>query len=182
MYGVLQRKIEESGNDRQERLMLSFEKMFAREKGTALWELFNFWLGKKVGNAELPQERDFIDPNHLPKECRSATAWIEAEVEDPFNFVVRNHPSMSAWENQSDRRLAELESAMNARSIATEYMFCKKMRQPMYYEIEQNVGSNRRHYVRLLLPVLNDTHNVTKLVYAVRMFSATGLKSPSFNS
>ena len=56
MYGVLQRRVEESGEDRQERLTYSFDKMFARERKTALGKLFEYWHAKRLVSNELPDE------------------------------------------------------------------------------------------------------------------------------
>jgi hypothetical protein len=182
MHGILQRKVEQVGVDEQERLMLSFDKMFPRESGTALGVLFSYWQSKCSANGSLPSEEEFSSLNFLPNKTKFSTAWIDARTSDPFNFIVRNHPSMSDWGDQSNLRLGELASKMNAKSCAMDYLNCISLRQPMYHEIEQTVGSNSRHYVRLLLPVVNPSNYVTKLIYAVRMFSATGLRSPSTNS
>lgn len=176
MYGILHRRWEQSGNDEQERLMLSFDKMFTRERDTALGDLFSYWQAKRTNGDELPLENHFSPQELLPDSLRVYTAWVETETANPFNFVVRNHPSLSAWANQSDLRLSEIGSKMNAKSCAAEYLNCKNVRRPLYHEIEQTIEGNSRHFTRLLLPVIDNTNSVTKLIYAVRMFSATGLK------
>lgn len=182
MYGVENRLAEQCGDDLQERLTLSFDQMFARENQGPLGDLYKFWMQKRDSGEGLPSEETFTRRELLPESCQAFTAWVDASTPDPLNYVVRNHPSMSDWGNQSNLRLGQLSSKMNAKSCAREYLTCKSIRRPMYHEIEQTVGSNSRHYVRLLLPVLNDANSVTKLVYAVRMFSATGLRAPSTSS
>ena len=182
MYGVLQRRVEESGEDRQERLTYSFDKMFARERKTALGKLFEYWHAKRLVSNELPDESHFRSLDLLPEPCRIFTVSVEADEPDPFKFTVKKHPSLSAWGKHSIRRLGDLDSKMNVKSCVSEYLTCISSQQPMYHEIDQTMGSNNRHYVRLLLPVLGPSKNVTNLVYAIRIFSSTELEPPSTNS
>lgn len=182
MYGVLQRKVEQSGVDHQERLTLSLDTMFARERNSALGELFSYWLDKRKNITDIPLSSQFTELHQLPRLSQPHIAWVETQYDDPFNFVVRNHPGKSAWGDKSDLRLGDMDRSMNARSCTSEYMICKSMQKPMYSEITQKIGSINRHFVRLLLPVSDETKNVTKVVYAVRIFSATGLKSNSSSS
>ncbi len=182
MHGILQRKVEQVGADNQERLMLSFDKMFPRERHTALGELFMYWQAKRIDGEGLPYEDNFSSGELLPEPCRDFTAWVEATSPDPFNFTISKHPSLLEWGNRSNRRVGELDSMMNAKSCAVEYLACIKSRQPMYHEIEQTVGGHSRHYVRLLLPLLDKAKDVSRLFYAVRIFNGTGFGSSPASS
>lgn len=179
MYEVLQRKVEQSGCDQQERLTLSLDTMFARERHSAIGDLFSYWLSKRDGTAELPVSTQFSERHQLPNSILPFIASVETQFDSPLNYIVRNHPGKSAWGDKSDLRIGDFDNSMNARSCANEYMICKTMRTPLYSEISQNIGSKSRHFARLMLPISGEKNEVVKVIYAVRIFSATGFASNS---
>ncbi|NKB57901.1 MAG: hypothetical protein GKS00_16380 [Alphaproteobacteria bacterium] len=182
MYGILRRQYEESGTDQQERLMLSFDKMFSRERDTALGDLFSYWRLKCAGTSNLPNMNEFSSRSLLPQSARRFTSWLETETSNPLGFVLRNHPKLTAFGDHSNHRLGELTFKMNAKAIIKEYLYCKSLQRPLYHEIEQTVESNSRHFVRLLLPVVDDSGDVTRLVYAVRLIGAAAPPDSPANS
>ncbi len=182
MYGVLQRQVDQCGEDSQERLMMSFDKAFVRERDTKLGDLYRYWNEKRLLSKELPHESFFSNQEHLPNSCRNGVAWVNAMEADPFNYTIKKDSSLSAWGNRSLRRVGELDSPMNSRSCAREYLTCLNLQQPMYHEIEQTFGDNTRHYVRLLLPILNSSNKVESLFYALRIFKGAGVSDSSSNS
>ena len=182
MYGVLQRRCEQIGDHEQERLTLSFDTLFPRERDTALGDLFGYWREKRLDRADLPDESHFMSREMLPVSCRIHTAWVDADTENPFDYVIRKHPSLLEWGDRTVRRVGELDSMMNAKSCAMEYMTCIRSKKPMYHEITQTFGSDSRHYIRLLLPLFDGSNNVTRLFYAVRIFSSTVSESASSSS
>ena len=49
-----------------------------------------------------------------------------------------------------------------------EYEHCKHLRRPLYNEIDQVVRGICRHYVRLMLPLIEDKGEITKIAYVTR--------------
>ena len=169
MYGILQRREERSGGDRQERLTLSMAKMFGRERGGPLFTMHDYWQAK-CRRHDLPEARDFPPHRPLPPEAARRISWIDMASEDPFDFVLRNHLGLTpGFECFSDRRLGDHPSPMNAKSCAAEYLLCVRSRQPIYHEIDQILGGLVRQYVRLMLPAVDATGKVVRLVYVTRM-------------
>ena len=58
---------------------------------------------------------------------------------------------------------------MHYRACASEYLISIRERVPIYHEIDQAIGDISRHYVRLMLPVVDKMGRVVRLVYAVRI-------------
>lgn len=173
MHGIIQRRWEQSGSDQQERLKLSFNTMFPREKDNALRSLFDFWREKQALSGKTPRVEDFIYQDNLPESVTRYVCWIDATAENPFNFVTRDHPHLTAFTTLSDHRIGEHPCLMNVRAVVGEYLHCINTRQPTYFEIDQSFGSIDRHYVRLLLPVAENSDRVTRLVYAVRIVAGS---------
>ena len=182
MYGILRKQVDMCGQDSQERLMMSFDKAFMRERNTKLGELYRYWNEKRLLSNDLPHESYFSNSASLPNSCQSGVAWVDATEADPFNYTITKDSSLLAWGNRSRRRVGELASPMNSKSCAKEYMTCLNLRQPMYHEIEQTFGNSSRHYVRLLLPILNNVNKVESLFYALRIFKGAGVSDSSPNS
>lgn len=175
MYGVLQRRVEQAGDDRQERLMLSFDKMFAREKGNPLWSLFDFWNANRVSFDQIPSLDEFKYKSKLPRNITRYISWSDVTAEDPLNFVMHDHPNLTEFNDHSNCRLGDHPIPMNAKACAIEYLHCIHSRQPTYFEIDQSFGTISRHMVRLMVPVMDDNNKVTRLVYAVRIINSSAL-------
>lgn len=182
MLGVLQRRVEQSGDDHQERLMLSFEKLFPREKDTALWHLFQLWQDTSSQQGGTPIVDNFDYKSKLPDSINRYVCWSDVTPSDPFNFVMRDHAHLTAFSNHSNRRVGDHPVLMNARACAAEYMHCIKTRQPTYYEIDQTFGNISRHLVRMMVPVADSSGKISRLVYAVRIIGASALSAEDANS
>lgn len=169
MYGVLQRRYEKSGTDEQERLLLSFDRMFVREKGSALGKLFDYWREKQAIGGKLPVDEEFHYQNALPNELNRFVCWADVSSENPTSYITGHHANLSTFGNHSNRRLVDHPSKMNGWSCMAEYMKCIRSRRPFYHEIEQTIDNNHRHYFRLMLPIADPNDHVTKLIYAVRI-------------
>ena len=94
-------------------------------------------------------------------------SWIDVTPEDPLNFVLHDHRG-AAIENMSGKPLREVPYKIHMTACAAEYIRCKSFMQPMYHEIDQNIGPISRQYVRLLLPVMDRKRRVSKLFHAGR--------------
>ena len=171
MYGVLQRQEQWSGDDHQERLMLSFDKMFGRERDGALGVLFDYWLASRSQGKILPTIGNFCPKEFVPPYLARAVSSVDVTFESPLNYVFRDHPHFTPGFNDlSNCRLGDQPSEMNALACASEYICCIRSQQPMYHEINQKIGNASRCYWRLTLPVADSCGRVVKLYYAIRMF------------
>ena len=81
--------------------------------------------------------------------------------------AVPGHPG-AYFGNYSHTALLHHPFRLHAARCAFEYELCKRVRQPIYHEITQTVGSTYRSYVRLLLPTVDSLGKVQKLYYATR--------------
>lgn len=149
--------------------MLSFAKMFGRERGGPLFTMHDYWQAK-CRRHDLPEATDFPPHRPLPPSAASRVSWVDADSEDPFDFMIRNHrgptPGLGKF---TDHPIGEHPSPMNARSCAAEYLLCIGSRHPIYHEIDQVLGGLVRRYMRLLLPVVDATGTVVRLVYVTRL-------------
>lgn len=182
MLGVLQRRIEQSGGDEQERLMLSFDKLFSREKNNPLWELFHFWQNAASKHDGVPRVDEFDYKAKLPESVKRYISWSDVTPVDPFNFVSHDHVNLTNFRNHSNRRLGDYPAPMHARACAIEYLHCIRTRQPTYYEIDQTIGTINRHMVRMMVPVADQSGTVSKLIYAVRIIGASPSSSKDASS
>jgi hypothetical protein len=163
------------------RRQLSLREMAKREadaasgKPTSIRALFDYWKERRSVTA--------FDPNgaFTPEQFRWI-AWVDVSRPDPMSYVFRHHPGylLGDW---SGRSLKEYPNQIHARSLALEYLACKVVRQPSYYEITQTVGPVRRTYMRLLLPASGRGRFVSRLYYAIRYVSIeTGLPGESITA
>lgn len=173
MYGILHRRFEQAGENEQERLMLSFDKMFAREKNTALWNLFQMWQEKQSNASSTPTVDEFLYREKLSDTAKKYICWSDVSASDPFDFITRDHANLTSFSNHSDRRLGDHPVQMNAKACAVEYLHCVSTRQPTYYEIRQTYGSINRHFSRLMVPIADEMGKISRLVYAVRIINSS---------
>lgn len=157
-----------------ERRQLSLGEMVKREvdaatgKPTAVRALFDYWQERRSAAA--------FDPKgaFTPEQFRWI-AWVDVRRPDPMSYVFRKHPGF-LFGDWSGKALRDYPNQIHARSLALEYLTCKVVQQPSYYEITQTVGEVRRTYTRLLLPASGRRPSASRLYYAVRYVSIeTGL-------
>jgi hypothetical protein len=163
--------LQDGGSYSQERNQLTLDEMVKREvnpasgRPTPLRQLFDYWNSKRVGNTA---PSGAFNPKGLftPDEFRWVS-WVDVRHSDPMDFVLRSHPGF-LFGDWSGKALHEYPNDVHARSLALEYLTCKMIQQPSYYEISQTVGSVSRTYMRLLLPVQGLRKPLTRLYYATR--------------
>lgn len=158
----------------QERTHLSLDALATREVDaatgapTALLSLFDYWKVRKTGGVA---PRSVFDPKDAftPERLRWVS-WVDVHYSDPMDYVFRAHPHflLGDW---TGKALRDYPNAPHANSLALEYLTCKMIRQPSYYEIRQTVGGIGRCYTRLLVPVQGRSGPVTRLYYATRYVS-----------
>jgi len=172
MYQELERCIERRGDFFQIRRRISTDYLFERETGndtgesTPLKSLFEFWRDNRArGDAPLVDAIEERKPALSPK--ISHLSWIDVASENPFNFVLHNHPAR-IFGDFSNTKIGVYPHEFHAIRCAFEYEHCKKTRQPAYHEFEQIVGGYKRNYARLMVPALDKSGEVTKLFYTTR--------------
>ncbi len=155
----------------QERTQLPLDQMVAREvspvtgKPTALRSLFDYWQSRRTG--ETAPVCAFEPSNAFTPEEFQWVSWIDVRHPDPMDFVFQAHPGF-LFGNWSGKAVREYPNQIHAKSLALEYLTCKMVRQPSYYELTQRVGEVSRTYMRLLLPVEDRSRTVSRLYYATR--------------
>jgi hypothetical protein len=155
----------------QERSQLPLGEMVARGqsaatgKPTAVRSLFDYWQERRIGEAAPSSAFDPADA-FTPPEFQWVS-WVDVRHADPMDFVFQAHPGflLGDW---TGKALRDYPNEIHAKSLALEYLTCKMIRQPSYYELTQRVGDVSRTYMRLLLPVQDRHRNVSRLYYAIR--------------
>ena len=155
----------------QVRRQLTLNEMVEREvdaasgKPTTLRTLFDYWQSQRVGGI-VPASA--FDPKGLfTPEAFRWVACIDVRHADPMDFVFKSHPGFLSID-LTGRALRDYPHQTHARNVALEYLTCKMIQQPSYYEISQQIGTVRRTYTRLLLPVAGRRRPLTRLYYASR--------------
>lgn len=164
-------RLQGGGSYTQDRQQLTLDEMVKREvdpetgEPTTLRRLFDHWQSKREGSAT---PSGAFDPKGVftPDEFRWIS-WVDVRHSDPMDFIFRSHPGF-LFGDWSGKALHEYPNQVHAQSIAFEYLTCKMIQQPSYYEISQTVGTVSRTYVRLLLPVQGLRKPLTRLYYATR--------------
>jgi len=158
----------------QERNQLTLDEMVKREVDpatgapTALRQLFDYWHSKREGNAA--PTGAFNPKGAFTPDAFRWISWVDVRHSDPMDFILRSHPGF-LFGDWSGKALHEYPNPIHARSLALEYLTCKMIQQPSYYEISQSVGAVSRTYMRLLLPVQGLRKPLTRLYYATRYVS-----------
>ena len=158
---------EDGSLDEQTRILHSLDLLAERESETALGHLFQYW--RRRCDGDRPPLEDTFNPREvLPPELNLQLWWIDVTPENPLNFVLQGHKGI-AISNMSGKRLREVPYKIHMTACAAEYLRCKSFLQPMYHEIDQNIGGISRQYVGLLVPVKNRKGRITKLYNAGRL-------------
>lgn len=155
----------------QIRNQLTLDEMVKREADpstgapTTLRSLFDYWQISREGDTAPAAA---FDPRGVftPDEFRWVS-WVDVRHSDPMDFVFQSHPGY-LFGDWSGKALNEYPNEVHARSLALEYLTCKMIQQPSYYEISQTVGTVSRTYMRLLLPVQGLRKPLSRLYYATR--------------
>jgi hypothetical protein len=155
----------------QERTQRPLDQMVSREvspvtgKPTALRSLFDYWQSRRVGETAPACAFDPSDA-FTPEEFQWVS-WVDVRPADPMDFVFQAHPGF-LFGNWSEKTVRDYPNEIHAKSLALEYLTCKMVRQPSYYELTQQVGEVSRTYMRLLLPLEDRNRTVPRLYYATR--------------
>lgn len=160
-----------SGN-KYERAQLPLEEMFQREVDpetgapTPIRSLFEYWQDRH--SKTLPEAGAFNPKSAFtPVEFRWI-CWVDVRPSDPLDYVLRCHPG-EVFGDWSNKRLREYHDKYHGRRCAMEYLTCKMVKKPFYHEIRQTIGAVRRHYTRLLLPVVDRSREVVRLHYGINL-------------
>ena len=135
----------------------------ASGRPTSIRALFDYWKERRSADA--------FDPKgaFTPEQFRWIS-WVDVQRPDPMGYVFRHHPGF-LFGDWSGKSLEDYPNQVHARSLALEYLTCKVVQQPSYYEIAQTVGPVTRTYRRLLLPASGRGPFVSRLYYAIRYVS-----------
>lgn len=168
--------IERHPNFFQERIRMPLDELASREADpetgapTVVQNLFDYWQERRTGT--VPTLDSFEPQGVFSPDDLKWVSWIDVDSSDPLNFVLQDHPG-TVFGDWSGKALREYHIPHHARSCALEYLTCKTVQRPLYHEIRQTVGDVSRNYVRLLLPVVDRSRQITRLYYATRYIDSS---------
>ncbi len=156
------------GNDLQVRILYDMNAFAEKEVASHLDILHYYWSSLQLDEETLPKISEFHIEDVLPDSARNGVAWVDTTSEDPNNFIMRMHPDRpnpGFGKELTDRFLSEFPNKLHSKSLVLEYLRCKRWRIPLYHEIDQVINGVARHYTRLLLPLVSETGEVTRIYY-----------------
>lgn len=159
------------GNDFQLRILYDMNAFAEKEEASHLDILHYYWSSLQLDEDSLPKISEFRIHDVLPESARNSVAWIDTTAEDPNKFVLREHPDRphpGFGKELTDKFVSDFPNRLHAKSLVLEYLRCKRWRIPLYHEIDQVINGVARHYTRLLLPLVSETGEVTRLYYGYR--------------
>jgi hypothetical protein len=140
---------------------------------SVLRPMLGYWNSLNLGG-HLPRMNDLPPNSDAARSMQSELTLIDVSDPDPTNFLIEKHRECSnvPWLGQQleNKPLVEFPCQFIFRSMATEYLGVRELKEPRYQEAEQIIGGVTRHFVRLLLPVADDKKNVTKILIATRRY------------
>jgi len=172
---------ENDGQDDQSRFLISLNDFAERESGTLLDTIFYYWDALRGDGRELPNVRHFDLRDIFGEASQDSMSAVITKATDPENFVLVNHGTSQLGPFGADlegKRLCDVPSAIHARASAFEYQQCKSLRRPFYHEVDQVIGGISRHYVRIMLPLVDDRGDVVKIAYGIRALEPNYYMTP----
>ena len=172
MADEIARMVEETPDFTQERIQWPLDKLMEREVDartgapSTVRRLYDYWCEKRVRS--LPSAASFDPKGAMTPDEFRFVAWADVRANDPLDFLLHHHPGL-LFGDYSGKRLRDYHNTNHGRNCALEYLTCKVVKQPVYYEIKQTIGEASRHYTRLLLPVLDADRGIGRLYYGVNL-------------
>lgn len=158
------------GNDLQVRTLYDLNAFAERETGGHLDILHYYWSSVQIEREGLPALSEFRPEAVLPNGEACKVGWIDTTPEDPNNFIMQDHPNnriAGLGRELSGKVLSEFPNKMHAKSLVLEYLRRKRWKVPLYHEIDQVINGVARHYTRLMVPLVDEAGNVTRIFYGV---------------
>jgi hypothetical protein len=156
------------GDDVQVRIPYDMNAFAEKETASHLDILHYYWSSLQLDDVSVPKISEFHIEDVLPESARNYVAWVDTSSEDPNNFIMRRHPQRpnpGFGVELTNRNLSEFPNKMHSKSLVLEYLRCKRWRSPLYHDIDQVINGVARHYTRLLLPLVSESGEVTRIFY-----------------
>lgn len=153
----VERIVHRADEEYQERLRYDIDQIFKLSPGLAMW--LHRW-DTKNNYYTKPWRVESVDEEIV--DC-----LIDVRSEDPLLYVVNDHSESNVPGYGTDMNGKPLISFTNRDlhmvCLAGEYIDCKEYGVPVFHEIRQRFDSVERHYMRLLLPVMDNYNDVVSL-------------------
>lgn len=165
-----------SGPDEQSRYAYDLNAFPQRESGTLLDTMFYFWNALRGNGASVPLSSQYEPRIIFGEQLPDLLSFVDARADNPENFVMIDHPksSLDPFGSQlSGKTLGEFPNRLHRDALLLEYQICKRTQRPFYHEIDQIIGGISRHYVRLILPLVDFTGTISKFSVVTRRVSPT---------
>lgn len=156
------------GDDEHCRRQFSLNDFAEMEQNSYLDVLFYYWNALRGDGRELPRVESFCPTGVFGPDVLHWIRGVDTTSENPENFLLRDHhSSLPALlpNGLHGRPVTDFPSKAHARATLRDYVLCRRLRSPMYHEINQVVCGVPRHYVRLLLPLVDANGRVVRLAY-----------------
>lgn len=173
MNPVLLRQKNVNGQEIDERLMLDFNVALSDSRLVCLKSVYEYWQSHKPADGQLPTLTDLNYRRDLENDLIGLIGRLDVSPANPMAFHVDDTPEIDGFSSMKGLTLNEHPFFAHAVSTATDFMYCKFQRTPGFYEINQCSGELNRHYVRLMLPVADETGDVVCVLYVVNVISSS---------
>jgi hypothetical protein len=161
------------GRDSQVRMHLSFPETLEIENGTPLGEVYRHWLTCNVDDPGM----FFESRRYLSKEAQSTISTIvDVSADEPLEYLFREHTLRTSFHFYAGLRIGELRSRMAQKALTDEYLYVKGKQEPVIHEVHEwrtteNNTRVDRHYVKINLPLFDQTGAVSYIVVASRFLA-----------
>jgi len=146
----------------------SMMEFWSRELATPLGDAFTAWYAARTTtrrcslnpfSGDLPQQ--FSDIRVPPSDAAFGPGdecSFHADVHDPnpmnFIMVLQGAPPV---------RIGDIASPLAQRALMSDLFLCRGLRYPAYQEVEQTIDGRSFGYMRLMLPVADETGTVSRI-------------------
>lgn len=143
---------------------------FARERNEPIGVLFRYWLDRAQDG--LPNSSTFDPMNSLSDEIVDRISYVDCLPGIRYGWVFNRHKGV-VFGKFEQRAIADYPILDHRIALLSEYDSIRAGRRPRFDEIVQEYGGAARHYKRLILPVADDSGDVTRLWIATRVLRSS---------
>ena len=170
-YKPLEKMHQTDGSDDQSRFLYSMNDFAEREPGTLLDTVHFYWDALSGDRGDLPNVTYFDARDLFGADIPDLVSSVDVRSDDPQNYLMLDHPKspLGPFGGQMiNKRIREFPNKLHREATQKEYLICKQTRRPFYHEIDQVIGGISRHYVRVLLPLMDNSGAVVKVAVVLR--------------
>jgi len=157
--------------DEQYRARFSVEAFRHIEANTPVDTLFYYWDTLRKGHGASPLLGSFRPFEIFPQAVLDSISWVEVDDENAENFVLRNHHGgtmQDVYGSVEGLRFRDYPNRIHRRETIRDYQLCKKLKRPLYHDINQVLDGACRRYTRIMMPLCDAKGDVVQIAYGLR--------------